>query len=85
MTITIHYHDEDVEGIVEETLALYRYKSLLGWYKVGEGPPPGEGQTLNEDDNVLQAWLRGLSRFGTYGARAAGSKIFLPVVLRNYP
>jgi hypothetical protein len=81
MTVTVHYRDEDVEGIDEETLALYRYRALLGWIEVGE--EPGEDQDLNVDENVLRAWLRSFSRFGAYGAEAPTFQVYLPLALRN--
>lgn len=81
-TVTIHYSPEDVAGIGEETLALYRWTSS-GWEKVGEDPAhPGEGQTLDTANNVLTAWLRGLSRFGNMGT-SINNRIYLPLVLKN--
>jgi hypothetical protein len=70
-----------VEGIDEETLALYRYRVSLGWIEVGE--EPGEGQDLDVDENVLRAWLRSFSRFGAYGAEAPTFQVYLPLALRN--
>jgi PKD repeat protein len=81
MTVTVHYRDEDVEGIDEETLKLYRYRVSLGWIEVGE--EPGEGQDLDVDENVLRAWLRSFSRFGAYGAEVPTFQVYLPLVLRN--
>ena len=83
VTVTVRYHDEDVVDMEEETLALYRYRTPQ-WVKIGQGPPPGEGQELNVDDNVLRAWLRGLSRFGQFGAEMDDLPIYLPLVLRNH-
>jgi uncharacterized repeat protein (TIGR01451 family) len=81
MTVTVHYREADVEGIDEESLALYRYGASHGWVELGE--EPGEGQDLNVDDNVLRAWLRSFSRFGAYGAEAPTFQVYLPLVLRN--
>jgi len=78
VTVTIHYADADVAGIFEDTLKLYRWVTT-GWQVVGTRL--GEGQTLDMDNNVLTAWLRGLTRFRNMGV--SRYDIYLPLVIRN--
>jgi hypothetical protein len=78
VTVTIHYSDADVAGIFEPSLRLYRWVTPT-WEVVGARPE--EGQTLDIVNNVLTAWLRGLSKFGDMGA--VEHDIFLPIVIRN--
>ena len=78
VTVTIHYSDADVKGLDEKTLKLYRWVTPT-WEFVGVRP--GEGQSPPDTvNNVLTAWLRGLSRFGELGA--IQYSIYLPVVLK---
>ncbi len=72
VTLTLSYIDEDVAGMDESTLKLYRYVCsgpdtllLCLWEVIGTRP--GEGQMLDTANNVLTAWLTGFSRFGTLG------------------
>ncbi len=78
VTVTIHYADADVRGIFEDTLKLYRWTPPT-WEVVGIRR--GEGQTLDTVNNVLTAWLRGLSRYGDMGTEK--NDIYLPVVLKS--
>jgi hypothetical protein len=85
VTVTIRYSDADVRGIDENTLKLYRWVMTpppIGghWQPVGERQ--GEGQSLDTANNILTAWLRGLSRFGQMGA-SSGYNIFLPLVIKS--
>ncbi|MBN2392715.1 MAG: PKD domain-containing protein, partial [Anaerolineae bacterium] len=72
VTLTLEYTDEDVAGMDETTLKLHRYVCsgpdtmlLCVWEEIGTRP--GEGQTLDMENNVLTAWLLGFTRFGTMG------------------
>ena len=72
VTLTLMYNDADVAGMDESTLRLYRYvcpypESLLLCFWEVIGTRPGEGQTLDMENNVLTAWLLGFTRFGTMG------------------
>jgi len=78
VTVTIHYSDADVKGIFENSLKLYRWVTPT-WEYVGARP--GEDQILDTDNNVLEAWLRGFTRFSDQGAN--GWDIYLPVVIRS--
>jgi hypothetical protein len=78
VTVTIHYSDADIKGIDEKTLKLYRWVSS-NWQVVGAQPE--EGQTLDTINNVLTAWLHGLSRYGDMGV--AQNYIYLPIIIRN--
>jgi hypothetical protein len=80
VTVTIHYSDADVKGLDEKTVRLYRWVPLNGWREVGT-TRPGEGQTLDTVNNVLMAWLHGLSRYGDMGV--AQYDIFLPLIIRD--
>jgi hypothetical protein len=53
---------------------------LNEWKPVGFRP--NETQTLDVDNNLITATVRGFSRWGTLGATAS-FEIFLPLVLRN--
>jgi len=72
ITLTLEYTDEDIVGMDESALLLYRYvcpnsgSFLLCFWEV-IGARPGEGQTLDMDNNVLTAWLIGFSKFRTLG------------------
>ncbi len=72
VTLTLEYTDDDVANMDESTLRLYRYVCSGGdptqcqWELVGTRA--GEGQRLDMENNVLTAWLIGLSRFGGMGA-----------------
>lgn len=82
-TLTVKYSDADVARIDESTLALYRYwteGTLRFWERVGVRP--GESQTLDEDGNVMTAWILGLSQWRGMG-EGAEHWVFLPVVLRE--
>ncbi len=72
VTLTLTYSDTDVAGIDESTLRLYRQVCVgpegCTWEMVGVRP--GEGQTLDAENNVLTAWLRGFTRFRGMGAVA---------------
>ncbi|MBN2394803.1 MAG: hypothetical protein JXR84_29000 [Anaerolineae bacterium] len=90
ITVTVTYTDADIAGIDESTLLLYRYvcsgpetSLLCVWEEIGTRL--GEGQTLDTENNVLTAWLTGLSRFGSMGVSLAEPRfsVFLPLVLRN--
>jgi len=79
VTVTIHYADADARGIFEDTLKLYRWVPPT-WEFVGIRR--GEGQTPPDTvNNVLTAWLRGLTRYGDLGITKYD--IYLPVVTRN--
>jgi hypothetical protein len=78
VTVTIHYSDADVRGIFEDSLKLYRWVTPT-WEAVGARSE--EGQKLYTDNNVLEAWLRGFTRFSDQGAN--GWDIYLPVVIRS--
>ena len=78
VTATFHYSDADVRGLDEKTLQLYRWVATIGWQVIGA--QTGEGQKLDTINNVLTAWLRGLSRYGEMGT---GYFIYLPVVIKN--
>ncbi len=81
VTLTIGYSEEGLGGIDEGSMALYRWV-VNGWQIVGRRP--GEGQTLDEVNNLLQARLLGLSKFTRMGAEPeAGYQLFLPVVIKN--
>jgi hypothetical protein len=80
VTVTIHYSDADVKGIIEGSLRLYRWVSPT-WEAVGAQSGTGEGQTLYTVNNVLTAWLRSLSKFGDMGI--VEHDIFLPIVIRQ--
>jgi parallel beta-helix repeat protein len=77
--LTVEYSDADVTGLDEETLALHRWTGS-GWEEIGERPP--ETYTLDVENNVLTAYLRGFSRFSTMGV-GVEHRVFLPLVLRN--
>ena len=81
VTVTIHYSDADVKGLDEKTLELYRWVTMPpdGWQVVGARS--GEGQILDMVNNVLTAWLCGLTRYGEMGV--IQYNIYLPVVLRD--
>ena len=81
--MTVKYSDTDVALIDESTLALYRYwveGTLRFWEQVGVRP--GESQALDVDNNVITAWILGLSRWRGMG-EGIEHWIFLPVVLRG--
>jgi len=78
VTVTIHYSDADARGLDEKTLQLYRWV-IPTWEVVGTRPE--EDQALDMVNNVLTAWLRGLTRYGEMGV--IRYDIYLPVVLRN--
>ncbi len=80
-TLTIDYTDEDVQGIEENSLRLYRQMGGE-WREIGDGSVPGESQTLDTANNVLTARLRRLSKFTTFGAGIA-NRIFMPLVLKD--
>jgi hypothetical protein len=80
VTVTVHYSDADVAGIDEKTLELYRWVTPPGSWQV-IGARQGEGQSLDTVNNVLTAWLLGLSHFGNMGV--ARSYIYLPIVIRD--
>jgi hypothetical protein len=79
VTATIHYSDIDVAGIDEKTLKLYRWVTGRGWQVIGA--QSWETQTLDTANNVLTAWLRGLSRYGDMGVGKYDT--YLPVIIRN--
>jgi len=72
VTLTLTYTDEDVAGMDEASLKLYRYvcsgpdTMLVCLWEV-IGTRDGEDQRLYTENNVLTAWLLGFSRFGTMG------------------
>ncbi len=78
VTVTIHYSDADARGLDEKTLQLYRWVSAR-WEVVRARL--GEGQTLDPVNNVLTAWLRGLSRYGDMGVGKYDT--YLPIIIRN--
>jgi hypothetical protein len=78
VTATFHYSDADVRGLDEKTLKLYRWVAATGWQVVGV--QTGEGQKLDTINNVLTAWLRGLSRYGEMGTSYF---VYLPVVIKD--
>ena len=81
VTVTIHYSDADVQGIDEKKLELYRWVMPPGSWQV-VGARSGEGQSPPDTiNNVLRAWLRGLTRFHDMGVITY--EIFLPMVTKN--
>ncbi len=88
VTLTLEYTDEDIAGIDESALQLYRYVCpnpdslwLCFWEVIGTRA--GEGQTLDMDNNVLTAWLMGFNRFGTLSVTSESMKVYLPLVMRQ--
>jgi parallel beta-helix repeat protein len=79
--LTVKYSDADMAGLDEETLALHRWTGS-GWEEIGERPP--ETYTLDVENNVLTAYLRGFSRFSTMGV-GVDNRVFLPLVLVDHP
>jgi parallel beta-helix repeat protein len=79
VTLTSTYADEDVAHMVESTLALYRGPGL----RVEKiGTRPGESQTLDDENNVLTAYLLGTSRFKEMG-EGITAWVLLPLIIRN--
>jgi parallel beta-helix repeat protein len=88
VTLTLEYTDEDIAGIDESALQLYRYVCpnpdslwLCFWEVIGTRD--GEGQTLDTENNVLMAWLTGFSRFGTLSVKSEPVMVYLPLVMRQ--
>jgi hypothetical protein len=79
VTLTIVYSDTDVAGVVEDTLALFRWTGDE-WEEIGTRPP--ETYTLDIENNILTAYLLGFSRFGQFGT-GVEHRLFLPLVLKN--
>jgi hypothetical protein len=79
VTLTIAYSDGDVRNVFEDTLALYRWTGDA-WERIGARP--GETYTLDIENNVLTAYLLGLSRFGSMGV-SINQRLYLPLVLQG--
>jgi hypothetical protein len=79
IVVTIEYSDDDVAGLLEGTLALYRWTGSE-WEEIGT--QDGESYTVDTENNLLTAYLLSISRFGDMGV-GIESWIYLPVVLRN--
>jgi ABC-type glycerol-3-phosphate transport system substrate-binding protein len=76
VTITIHYRDEDIIGMDENSLMLYNYDwPTNSWV----GANPCGGYSRNPDDNILQA---AVCHFSDYGMMDWLHKIFLPITIK---
>lgn len=76
VTITLHYRDEDVIGMDEDSLMLYNYDwSTNAWVSAN----PCGGYNRNPDNNILQA---AVCHFSDYGMMDWLHKIFLPVITK---
>jgi predicted outer membrane repeat protein len=81
VTIIIHYSDDQLAGIDERTMRLYRLEPLLNqWRPIGYRL--GEHQMLNATNNTLTVVVLGFSRFGRAGV-SAEHDIFLPLVMKG--
>jgi multiple sugar transport system substrate-binding protein len=77
VTITLHYRDEDIIGMDENSLKLYNYDwSLNAWV---DADPCG-GYVRESDANMLQA---AVCHFSDYGAMDWAYKIFLPLAVKS--
>jgi len=75
VTISIHYRDEDIAGMDENSLRLYNYDwSINSWV---DSNPCG-GYIRNPDDNILQA---AVCHFSDYGVMDWLYRVFLPITL----
>jgi hypothetical protein len=68
ITITVEYSDEDIAGIVEDSLRLYYYDEATGMWNdvLTTCPDPGR-YTSNPDENFIQVQACHLSRMGMIG------------------
>ncbi|GAG52177.1 unnamed protein product, partial [marine sediment metagenome] len=75
VTISIHYRDEDIAGMDENSLRLYNYDwSINSWVDAN----PCDGYIRNPDDNILQA---AVCHFSDYGVMDWLYRVFLPITL----
>lgn len=80
LVFTMNYSSQDIRGIGESSLKLYRWVAGLGWQEIGQ--QPGESQSLDTANNVLTVHLRSFSRFGNMGI-SMNSNIYLPIIIKN--
>lgn len=75
VTISIHYRDEDIAGMDENSLRLYNYDwSINSWVDAN----PCGGYIRNPDANILQA---AVCHFSDYGVMDWLYRVFLPITL----
>ena len=79
LTITLHYNDEDVAGLDEETLRLVSWAGTQ-WVDATYG-----AYERHPNQNWLSAPICHLSGFGLFGQEeASGEKwLYLPIILRD--
>jgi hypothetical protein len=77
--LTIRYNDVEIADLFEDTLGLYRWTGNV-WEKIGARP--GETYTLDIENNILTAYLLGLSRFGSMGV-SINQRLYVPLMIRS--
>lgn len=76
VTITLHYRDEDIIGMDEDSLILYNYDwATNAWFSAN----PCGGYNRNPDNNILQAMV---CHFSDYGMMDWLHKVFLPITIK---
>lgn len=76
VTITLHYQDEDIVGMDENSLKLYNYDwQTNSWV---DSDPCG-GYNHDPDNNILQAEV---CHFSDYGVMDWAYRVFLPAITR---
>jgi predicted outer membrane repeat protein len=81
VTVVFHYAEEDVAGLLNSTLKLYRYEYPPyggDWCAIGECRSD-EAQWLDVTNRIVGARIVGFSRFGHFGA-SSQYDIFLPLI-----
>jgi hypothetical protein len=76
-TITLHYRDEDVSGMDEQSLQLYRYDWPDARWVQAE---PCGGYTVYPDENIFVAWV---CQLADYAVLDWPYRIYLPLTIKN--
>jgi PKD repeat protein len=83
VVMTLNYHDEDVTGIVEETLALYYWEGGV-WVDASTTCEPPSTYERNTAENWLSVGVCHLTDFGLFGESVIPLNYFyLPALARN--
>ncbi|MDY7077986.1 MAG: hypothetical protein SXV54_13810, partial [Chloroflexota bacterium] len=83
VTVTVHYSDDDVAGLDEDTLTLY-YWDGSAWVDAATTCDPDSIYDRHPLDNWFAVSICHLTRWGAYGTEISQYPIFLPIVLKNH-
>jgi hypothetical protein len=80
VTVTIHYSDDDVRVVTDESRLVLQWWTGSEWRDAAETCDPASSYSRDAANNVLSLPICRLGRFGLFGPTY---QTYLPLILRN--